>query len=89
MKIEENDRAYQEFPLRSMFVFLERLIQGSDHLDRSVLEECFPYPLLKQSYVDMSLGRFRSSDQGASSQALFGASAVAEVVASDGTAGGL
>jgi hypothetical protein len=79
MKIEEKEAAFKDHPLRSMFIFLEKFIQGSEHLDRSVLEASFPYPLLHAAFVDMSLGRFRSSDQGASSQALFGASAVAEV----------
>ena len=69
---------FREFPLRAMFVFMEKFIEGSEHLERSMLQNCLPYALLHAAYVDMSLGRNRASDEAASSKALFGTAATTE-----------
>jgi hypothetical protein len=77
MKLMESAE-FREYPLRAMLVFMERFIEGSDHLERSMLQSCLPYALLHAAYVDMSLGRNRASDEAASSKSLFGAAATTQ-----------
>ena len=61
MKGQESGR-YSSFPIRAMFVLMEKFIDVSPVVDRHVLEKYMPYTILHAAYVDMSLSKQRYGD---------------------------
>ena len=70
MKAEESGK-YSAYPIRAMFVLLERFVEVSPFVDRSVLEKYMPYTILHAAYVDMSLNKQRVGDVGMDSKHAF------------------
>jgi len=53
------------FPLDSVVLFLEQFITGSnDRLQLAMLEECFPFTLLRASYIQLIENQKHRGDQG-------------------------
>jgi NCK-associated protein 1 len=70
MKSEDANKYYQ-FPIRAMFSLMEKFVQYSPVVDRSVLENHLPYTILHAAYVDMSLKKQRAGDTGMDSNEAF------------------
>ncbi|GMH69038.1 hypothetical protein TL16_g05065 [Triparma laevis f. inornata] len=77
MKAEEAGK-YSQFPIRAMFVLLERFVEVSPFVNRSVLEKYMPYTILHAAYVDMSLNKQRVADVGMDSKLAFVPKVVAD-----------
>jgi len=54
-RMKADEEAYSAFPLRAMFVLMEKFTEVCPLIDRSVLESYMPYTILHAAYVDMSL----------------------------------
>ena len=63
MKRDEKE-SFQAWPLRAMFVLLEKFVQQSRFLDRAVLENVFPYALLHAAHVDITIGKRHGYEDG-------------------------
>jgi len=61
-RMQANHEKYEHFPLRAMFVLMEKFTETSPMIDRSVLEEFMPYTILHAAYVDMSLNKQFETD---------------------------
>ena len=70
MKSEDKEK-YSQFPIRAMFTLMEKFVNYSEVVDRSVLEKYLPYTILHAAYVDMSLKKQRAGDVGMSSEQAF------------------
>eukprot|EP00753_Platysulcus_tardus_P011293 PLAT3281.25.p2 GENE.PLAT3281.25~~PLAT3281.25.p2 ORF type:complete len:1183 (-),score=734.57 PLAT3281.25:3837-7385(-) len=55
---------FRDFPLRSMFVWMELFVDSVSHVDRSLLERRFPYSLIHSAYIDITLQRKRGAEAG-------------------------
>lgn len=60
MKLKDNE--FSSYPLRGFACILELFTKLCVEVDRSVLEEYFPYSLLHSCHMDISLGKLKQND---------------------------
>ena len=62
MRKYENEKQWQNHPVRSMFAILEQYVEDSK-IDRSFLDRIVAHNILHASFVEMSIGKNRGVDK--------------------------
>ncbi len=61
MRIYGATPRFRNHPIPAMFLFMEKFVNESEQLDRSMLEEVMPYSLINSACTDIALGKLRQA----------------------------